>query len=180
MTGLKYLSLEGNLIETIPDEAFQNLHHLSTLNLAYNNMKILNFNAFDSIGTLSHLFIGNIAKMFYGFKILFSILYEYTVVNNVIIYNLLNFSPDISHNKLSMLRLNRTGKGSQNNNTLTYNGMGIGSNSRSSHNYPTSSNIVSLNLAYNNISMIEQSFFQTVETVLKVSKNHLISNIYVK
>ena len=180
MTGLKYLSLEGNLIETIPDEAFQNLHHLSTLNLAYNNMKILNFNAFDSIGTLSHLFIGNIAKMFYGLKILFSILYEYTVVNNVIIYNLLNFSPDISHNKLSMLRLNRTGKGSQNNNTLTYNGMGIGSNSRSSHNYPTSSNIVSLNLAYNNISMIEQSFFQTVETVLKVSKNHLISNIYVK
>ena len=70
-----------------------------------------------------------------------------------------------------MLRLNRTGKGSQNNHTLAYNGMGIGSNSRSSHNYPTSSNIVSLNLAYNNISMIEQSFFQTVETVLKVCKN---------
>ena len=73
MTGLKYLSLEGNLIETIPDEAFQNLHHLSTLNLAYNNMKILNFNAFDSIGTLSHLFIGNIAKMCYGLEIFFNI-----------------------------------------------------------------------------------------------------------
>ena len=91
----------------------------------------------------------------------------------MIIYNSLNFFPDISHNKLSMLRLNRTGKGSQNNNTLTYNGMGIGSNSRSTHNYPTSSNIVSLNLAYNNISMIEQSFFQTVETVLKVLKNKI-------
>ena len=73
MTGLKYLSLEGNLIETIPDEAFQNLHHLSTLNLAYNNMKILNFNAFDSIGTLSHLFIGNIAKLCYGLEIFFNI-----------------------------------------------------------------------------------------------------------
>ena len=73
MTGLKYLSLEGNLIETIPDEAFQNLHHLSTLNLAYNNMKILNFNAFDSIGTLSHLFIGNNAKMCYGLEIFFDI-----------------------------------------------------------------------------------------------------------
>ena len=91
----------------------------------------------------------------------------------MITYNLLNFFPDISHNKLSMLRLNRTGKGSQNNHTLAYNGMGIGSNSRSSHNYPTSSNIVSLNLAYNNISMIEQSFFQTVETVLKVLKNRI-------
>ena len=171
MTGLKYLSLEGNLIETIPDEAFQNLHHLSTLNLAYNNMKILNFNAFDSIGTLSHLFIGNIAKMCYGLEIFLIFVSIYVVVKNVIIYNLLNSFLDISHNKLSMLRLNRTGKGSQNNNTLTYNGMG--SNSRSSHNYPTSSNIVSLNLAYNNISMIEQSFFQTVETVLKVLKNKI-------
>ena len=58
MTGLKYLSLEGNAIETLPDEAFQNLHHLSTLNLAYNHLKTLNFAAFDSIGTLSHLSIG--------------------------------------------------------------------------------------------------------------------------
>ena len=58
MTDLKYLSLEGNVIESIPDEAFQNLHHLSTLNIAYNNLKTLSFAAFDSIGTLSHLLIG--------------------------------------------------------------------------------------------------------------------------
>ena len=59
MTNLKYLSLEGNVIKGIPDEAFQNLHHLSTLNLAYNNLEVLNFAAFDSVGTLSHLLIGN-------------------------------------------------------------------------------------------------------------------------
>ena len=58
MTDLKYLSLEGNVIESIPDEAFQNLHHLSTLNLAYNHIETLNFAAFDSVGTLSHLLIG--------------------------------------------------------------------------------------------------------------------------
>ena len=58
MTDLKYLSLEGNVIESIPDEAFQNLHHLSTLNLAYNHIETLNFGAFDSVGTLSHLLIG--------------------------------------------------------------------------------------------------------------------------
>jgi hypothetical protein len=60
-------------------------------------------------------------------------------------------------------------KGARSNDTQDYNGAGVSSSSRS-HNYPTSSNIVSLNLAYNNISMIEQSFFQTVETVLKVCK----------
>ena len=58
MTDLKYLSLEGNVIESIPDEAFQNLHHLSTLNLAYNNIQTLNFAAFDRVGSLSHLLIG--------------------------------------------------------------------------------------------------------------------------
>ena len=47
------------MIKGIPDEAFQNLHHLSTLNLAYNNLEVLNFAAFDSVGTLSHLLIGN-------------------------------------------------------------------------------------------------------------------------
>ena len=72
---------------------------------------------------------------------------------------------DVSHNKLNTLRVNRTAKGGKNNGTQAYHGM---SSSSRSHNYPTSSNIVSLNLAYNNISMIEQSFFQTVETVLKV------------
>ena len=58
MTDLKYLSLEGNVIESIPDEAFQNLHHLSTLNLAYNHIQTLNFAAFDRVGSLSHLLIG--------------------------------------------------------------------------------------------------------------------------
>ena len=68
---------------------------------------------------------------------------------------------------MNALRVNRTVKGGKNNGTQVYHGSGVSSSSRS-HNYPTSSNIVSLNLAYNNISMIEQSFFQTVETVLKV------------
>ena len=63
MTNLKYLSLEGNVIKSIPDEAFQNLHHLSTLNLAYNHLQILNFAAFDSVGTLSHLLIGKIHEI---------------------------------------------------------------------------------------------------------------------
>ena len=63
--------------------------------------------------------------------------------------------------------MNRTVNGSKMNSNLTYSGVGISSSSRN-HQYPTSSNIVSLNLANNNISMIEQSFFQTVETVLKV------------
>ena len=76
-----------------------------------------------------------------------------------------SFRPDASHNKLNTLRVNRTIKGGKNNSTQTYHGSGVSSRS---HNYPTSSNIVSLNLAHNNISMIEQSFFQTVETVLKV------------
>ena len=68
---------------------------------------------------------------------------------------------------MNALRVNRTVKGGKNNGTQVYHGSGVSSSSRSL-NYPTSSNIVSLNLAYNNISMIEQSFFQTVETVLKV------------
>ena len=57
MTALRYLSLEGNRIRRLPDEAFQNLHYLSRLNLAFNELEILDFAAFDSIGTLSHLTI---------------------------------------------------------------------------------------------------------------------------
>ena len=54
---MRYLSLEGNRIRRLPDEAFQNLHYLSRLNLAFNELEILDFAAFDSIGTLSHLTI---------------------------------------------------------------------------------------------------------------------------
>ena len=45
MKSLQFLSLDGNYIEDIPDEAFQNLHHVRRLNLAYNKLKKLNFQA---------------------------------------------------------------------------------------------------------------------------------------
>ena len=48
----------------IPDEAFQNLHHLSTLNLAFNQINQLDFGAFDSVGTLSHLSIDLVTKFY--------------------------------------------------------------------------------------------------------------------
>ena len=100
----------------LPDEAFQNLHYLSHLNLAFNDLQLLDFAAFDSIGTLSHLSI------------------------------------DLSHNALQSLRTNRTTS------------------------YPTSSNIMSLDLSYNNISYVEVAFFHPVQNVLKMlnlSRNSL-------
>ena len=39
MTGLRYLSLEGNRISRLPDEAFQNLHYLSR----YESSKVHNW-----------------------------------------------------------------------------------------------------------------------------------------
>ena len=44
-------------IEQLEDETFQNIHRLQTLNIAYNRLSSVNFAAFDSIGTLSHLSI---------------------------------------------------------------------------------------------------------------------------
>ena len=69
MTNLKYLSLEGNVIKAIPDETFQNLHHLSTLNLAYNHLQSLNFAAFDSVGTLSFILNKFVEPMQYQYFI---------------------------------------------------------------------------------------------------------------
>ena len=108
MTGLRYLSLEGNELQSLPPEAFQNLHYLSQLNLAYNKISVLDFAAFDSVGTLSHLVI------------------------------------DLSHNGLNTLANNK------------------------STSYPTSSNIMSLDLSFNNISYIEVAFFHPVQNVLKI------------
>ena len=108
MKSLQFLSLDGNYLEDIPDEAFQNLHHVRRLNLAYNKLKKLNFQAFDKVGTLVHLKL------------------------------------DMSHNKMNNLRSNRT------------------------TNFPTSSNIMDLDLSWNNISMIETGFFDPVQNVLKV------------
>ena len=108
MTALRFLSLEGNNLQRLPDEAFQNLHYLSHLNLAFNDLQLLDFAAFDSIGTLSHLSI------------------------------------DLSHNALQSLRTNRTST------------------------YPTSSNIMSLDLSANNISHVEVAFFHPVQNVLKM------------
>ena len=107
MTSLRYLSLEGNQLKSLPDEAFQNLHYLSSLNLAFNHLQRLDFAAFDSIGTLSHLTL------------------------------------DMSHNLLQSLRTNRTTS------------------------YPTSSNIMRLDLSHNNISSVEVAFFHPVQNVLK-------------
>ena len=86
--------MEGNELKNLPAEAFQNLHYLSKLNLAYNKIHELDFAAFDSVGTLSHLFI------------------------------------DLSHNRLNKLVNNK------------------------STSYPTSSNIMKLDLSCNNISSI--------------------------
>ena len=104
--GKVILSFLFFLILYNPDEAFQNLHHLSILNLAYNRINQLDFASFDSVGTLSHL-------------------------------NL-----DLSHNLLNMLRINRTSS------------------------YPTSSNIMNLDLSCNNISMIEVTFFEPVQVTI--------------
>ena len=54
----------ASLFQFFPDEAFQNLHHLSTLNLAYNQINQLDFGAFDSVGTLSHLNIDLVIKLY--------------------------------------------------------------------------------------------------------------------
>lgn len=108
MTRLLILSMEGNQITRLPDETFQNLHHLQRLELAFNRLESLNFAAFDSIGTLSHLTI------------------------------------DASHNNLQALRVNR------------------------SNSYPTLSNIMCLDLSYNNISFVEVTFFEPVQNDLKI------------
>ena len=57
---------------------------------------------------------------------------------------LVHLKIDMSHNNLNQLRSNRT------------------------TNFPTSSNIMYLDLSWNNISMIETGFFDPVQNVLKV------------
>ena len=57
--------MNGLIISIFPDEAFQNLHHLSTLNLAYNQINQLDFGAFDSVGTLSHLNIDLVIVLYF-------------------------------------------------------------------------------------------------------------------
>ena len=57
MTKLVILSLEGNQIASLEDETFQNLHHLQVLDLSHNSLVSINFAAFESVGTLSHLAI---------------------------------------------------------------------------------------------------------------------------
>lgn len=57
MTKLFELNLEGNLLEWLPDETFQNLHRLRYLSLAYNHLDSLNLAAFETVGNMAHLFI---------------------------------------------------------------------------------------------------------------------------
>ena len=102
MTQLTALTLEANHLTQLPDETFQNLHRLQSLNLARNRIGNLNFNAFDSIGTLAHLCV------------------------------------DLSHNDLKALKVNRTTSSSASSTTFLFGG--------------TQSNIMSLDLSFNNIS----------------------------
>ena len=62
---------------------------------------------------------------------------------------LVHLKIDMSHNNLNQLRSNRT------------------------TNFPTSSNIMYLDLSWNNISMIETGFFDPVQNVLKVRVRQL-------
>jgi hypothetical protein len=55
MRSLKHLNLDGNRISELRDETFQNLHSLQRLSLAYNNLRGLNLEAFDYVGSLSFL-----------------------------------------------------------------------------------------------------------------------------
>lgn len=92
----------------LPDETFQNLHRLSTINLAYNKINQLDFAAFDSVGIM------------------------------------LPLSVDLSHNNFQALRASR------------------------SSSYPRTSDITSLNFAFNNISMVEETYFEPLQNSLKL------------
>lgn len=107
MNRLLELNLQGNLLKTLPDLAFQNLHRLRSLNLAFNRIDDFNFGAFENVGNLAHLFI------------------------------------DVSHNRLEVLRVNRTFV------------------------YPLN-NIMSLDFSHNNISVIDVTFFEPVANELKI------------
>ncbi len=134
MKRLLHLSLEGNRIERLEDETFQNIHRLQTLNLAYNRISSVNFAAFDSIGTLSHLTI------------------------------------DLSHNNLQVKRKIHSSILSH---ISIYPKQALRVNR--SNSYPIHSNIMHMDLSHNNISMIEVTFFEPVESDLKVL--NLSSNI---
>lgn len=50
---LRYLTLRGNDIENIAEEAFQNLPELHYLDLAYNELSKFSFDSLDQVGSLA-------------------------------------------------------------------------------------------------------------------------------
>ena len=128
-------------IEQLEDETFQNIHRLQTLNIAYNRLSSVNFAAFDSIGTLSHLSI------------------------------------DLSHNRLQVRErpyLPQSSLSNMRSNVPWIYSLAWAKSTRPllwfylqalrvnrSNSYPILSNIMSLDLSYNNISMIEVGTLRT-------------------
>ena len=162
---LRILDLSFNKIEKIPYDTFRftNLIHLL---LDDNRIKELDARSFVEMKSLQYLSLeGNRLQKIpdEAFQNLHH-LRKLNLAHNELkslnfaafdkVGTLVHMQIDASHNKLQFLRANRT------------------------LSYPTSSNIMSLNLASNNVSMIEMGFFDPVQNVMKVlnlSHNSLLT-----
>ncbi len=91
MNRLRELNLEGNLLESLPDLAFQNLHRLRSLNVAFNNLGDFNFGAFENVGNLAHLSVDVSHNDLQALRVNRSFAYP---LNNIV-------SLDFSHNNIS-------------------------------------------------------------------------------